>query len=603
MKRRLPLLVMCVFLGFVALATARTWKSSEGRFSIDAEAVGLKDGRVQLKKPDGSVIAVPLASLSEEDRQYVRSRFPAAGEPGNSADDTKYREWTTSNGKFRTPATFLGVSGNRVRLRKPDGTEISVEKKLLSEDDQRWIDEELRRRADKNAGDAAADDPKSHRSEQTEEEHGKQDPSSDEASQSDKEIGSQQIEMKLVDLSLPKATGRGKVVKLSDYILHMCRPRSVYMLLKDENIAAAFHRVVQKEPTYNAAAPLRGTIAFGSRQYGFALDAKKSNTAGYDLLYFDSDGDGDLTKSKPISAVGATQSSPKMPQSQFPRVTVNVKLDGESYEYAFSMNALCNRSGSNEYVVVSVLPAAYREGILVQKSKRTKVLLVDRNCNGRFDDAVAWNPGGGISEGDVLLFNPAPKASSGSGLLDRDQNFVGKLVSLCNHFYRLEVRPSGSSLKLSPIQCSLGAVTHPKFAYCAMLLNEEYGAIVASGAKNQKVLLPEGTWKVCSYTISDGVDAGKRPTSATAAFESHDSPAVTVCKGKPAVLPFGETFHAVVTAARAGDKGVSLSLAIVGAGGERCTNLLIKGSRGPKPHFVIKDQSDKVVKEGDFEYG
>jgi hypothetical protein len=574
MKRQLPLFIIAVFLGFVAFAAARTWKSGDGRFSTDAEAIGFQDGKVQLKKSDGNVIEVPLASLGEEDRRYVASRFPEAAKSGDSADAADYREWATSNGKFRTRAKFLGTSGNRVRLQKPDGAEISVEKKLLSEDDQRWIDKE----------------------------GGKRDDASDDAPSSDKEIAAQEVEMKLVELPSPKAAGRSKSMKVSDYLARLCQPRSLYILLKDQNVEAAFHRVVKKEPTYNSAAPVRGTVTFGSREYGFALDAKNSTGGGYDQLYFDSDGDGDLTNDKPISALGAGRSNAKISQLQFPRVRVSVKLDGGSYEYGFFVSAMCNQSGSNEYVLVSLTPASYREGVLAQGSKRTKVILLDRNCNGRFDDAVTWNPGGGVGNGDMLLVDPKPKAATGSAALDRDQNFVGKIVSLHNRFYRLEVQPSGSSLKVSPLQCSTGSVTHPKFAYSATLFNEQYGAVVANGMKNQKVLLPEGKWKLGGYTMHEGAEGGKRPTSLTAASGGGDTSVVTVSKDTPAVLPLGEPFRATVTAART-DKGVSLSLMIVGAAGERCTGLLVKGARPPKPHFVIKDKSDKIVKEGDFEYG
>jgi hypothetical protein len=79
-------------------------------------------------------------------------------------------------------------------------------------------------------------------------------------------------------------------------------------------------------------------------------------------------------------------------------------------------------------------------------------------------------------------------------------------------------------------------------------------------------------------------------------------PETTVTKGKTARLEFGAPLHAVVTAGRAGDK-ISLSLSITGVGGERCTNLLINGARGPKPQFVIKDKDGKEVHKGSFEYG
>ena len=117
------------------------------------------------------------------------------------------------------------------------------------------------------------------------------------------------------------------------------------------------------------------------------------------------------------------------------------------------------------------------------------------------------------------------------------------------------------------------------------------------GSKDQKIPLPEGTWKVLSYTIEAGTPRNDawRPSS------DGDSPPTTVTKGETAKLPFGAPLRAVVTAAAANGNKVSLSLAIVGVGGERCTSLIVNGTRPPKPQFVIKDKDGKTVHQGSFE--
>ena len=50
----------------------RMWTDSTGTFHADAVFLGSKDGKVSLKKRDGTTIAVPMGSLSETDQQYVR---------------------------------------------------------------------------------------------------------------------------------------------------------------------------------------------------------------------------------------------------------------------------------------------------------------------------------------------------------------------------------------------------------------------------------------------------------------------------------------------------------------------------------------------------
>jgi hypothetical protein len=57
---------------------ARKWTDLTGKFSVEAELVEIKGDQVVLKRSTGAVITVPLARLSEVDRQYLQS----LGKPG-----------------------------------------------------------------------------------------------------------------------------------------------------------------------------------------------------------------------------------------------------------------------------------------------------------------------------------------------------------------------------------------------------------------------------------------------------------------------------------------------------------------------------------------
>jgi uncharacterized protein (TIGR03067 family) len=52
-------------------ATARTWTSSDGKYKVEAELVAHDDRAVTLKKTDGTTISVPLARLSQADRDHL----------------------------------------------------------------------------------------------------------------------------------------------------------------------------------------------------------------------------------------------------------------------------------------------------------------------------------------------------------------------------------------------------------------------------------------------------------------------------------------------------------------------------------------------------
>ena len=55
-----------------SVSKLRTWTDRSGKFSIEAEFVGAKDGKVRLRKDDGAKVSISLKKLSEADRKFVR---------------------------------------------------------------------------------------------------------------------------------------------------------------------------------------------------------------------------------------------------------------------------------------------------------------------------------------------------------------------------------------------------------------------------------------------------------------------------------------------------------------------------------------------------
>ena len=529
MRRLLVLLLIGAFFCPAVLAATRTWKSSSGRFSTEAELLGFKDGKVKLKKADGKVVEVPLQSLSAADRRYVEKEYPEAA-PG--------------------------------RAKHKGGAEKKKDtEKAAPQDDETEAEPEV----EVDAGKEAAQD----------------------------------VALKVLRLEPPKRKSRGKSVALADYVLRLTQPQQFTQQDKGKGSAAEFKRLVKKEPKYVIPIPLRRVARLAGRSFCFALDAVAPNAAGYDRLYFDANGNGDLTDDPKVSATDVAKLGDNISQSQFPRVNVKLDADGKSIEYAFLLSVVCRNTGINFHTAVSLYSATAREGHITRGKRRLRVLLVDRNSNGRFDDAVSIQPNGSLAEGDLLLVNPNPrKAADGLGT---DRNLVGKVLCVGKSFYRMTVAPDGGKLQLAPMQLELGGVVCPNQAYRAVLSSDDYGVVVIGGGKDQKIALAEGTWKVVNYTLDATPPGSSRRTVVEASY-GNSPPAVIVKKGETAVLPFGGAFRAVVTASRTHNK-VSLGLKIVGPAGEQCRNIQLNGSRPPKPRFVIKDQNDKIVHQGEFEYG
>lgn len=70
---------------------------------------------------------------------------PAAEEPAPApAPNPKRRTWTSSAGQFSVEADFVSFGAGAVKLKKLDGSEISVPLERLSEADQKWIRDYMR---------------------------------------------------------------------------------------------------------------------------------------------------------------------------------------------------------------------------------------------------------------------------------------------------------------------------------------------------------------------------------------------------------------------------------------------------------------------------
>ncbi len=91
------------------------------------------------------------------------------------------------------------------------------------------------------------------------------------------------------------------------------------------------------------------------------------------------------------------------------------------------------------------------------------------------------------------------------------------------------------------------ATSYASVALCTAAVRE--GVLTIAGTRDQKMALPEGTWKVVNYTIDASAATGGSRTAMTASF-GENSAAVNVTKDETVRLPFGAPFHPAVTAQR-----------------------------------------------------
>jgi hypothetical protein len=473
---------------------------------------------------------------------------------------------------------------------------------------------------------------------------------------------------------------------------------------QSESQAAAFKRLVTKEPKYQSDSPLRGVVKLGSQEYAFAVDGTpvnleandgKSESAkakpdsaiarltdklvnaaspkrvNYNRLYFDFNQNGDLTDDKVVEAESQSGSYAAMPYGmhetnssrpqtnwyshiRFPRIDLTIDVDGKPLNYSFFLTGFVQVSQNYSYANIMINAATLREGDITLDGKKHHVVLVDFNSNGRFDDQAnirrdVRTPDGRLfpQQGDMLLIDPDVSNTgrtydsfydpTGSSY----RHYVSNLIWIDGRFYNLKISPAGDKLTLNPSSAPLGSVTNPNDDFTAIVYGAQ-GFLKISGKKGKPVAIPEGKWKLLSYTIHDipaqqpgetadkkkeealkevatigelgtqllalfggGAPAMSRPRySFVSAQATRDYKAITVRKGETVELPFGPPYKAMVKADffanRDQNRQLSLSMSLIGSAGEVCTVLMVDG-QPPRPEFTIAGRAGKVVQQGYFD--
>lgn len=511
--------------------------------------------------------------------------------------------------------------------------------------------------------------------------------------------------LEIKKLGTPAGSNRSDIPV--DYLFRATYPQTLYQQIggppgaivrSGDKKKPDFSEVIKKEPAeYATDTPFRGVVSLGSGHYGFVLDIappkkednekaegkgetkdvedkkdKSDNEGGilsilgkafanplvpksperakvphYTRLHFDLNHNGDLTDDEVIEAgTGQIHSSAMTNYASFPTVELQIEVDGKKVDYAFTLSVYTHGANEYSFVNLSVNAAAYRDGTIVLDGKKRRIVLIDFNSNGRFDDVGGVNDEIELSDGTVYpkmgdrLYIDPQMQSGYSNPYDptssKDQFQVGKLIRFGDRLYDLKIDPSGETLSLEPSSASLGYITNPNKGFRAMIYGDQ-GVLEIDDNGSGRASVPEGRWKLMSYTIekpeeakpeeakpeagekkkeesildvlssvlslSGGRQAARR-SSMVSARAKREFEAVTVVGGKDVEMRFGPPYIAAVAGANL-HKGMttSLEMSLVGIGGEVCTSLIVNGSRPSAPEFTISTKDGEEVAAGKFQYG
>jgi len=411
-----------------------------------------------------------------------------------------------------------------------------------------------------------------------------------------------------------------------------------------------------KLPAFQSRVPIFSRIRLGDENRLLVLDRKKGREGFYDRVWFDADGDGDLTDDPPIDGKAAERGNGFF-FTQFPSVDTTITVDGEKTPYSFRLRlygrgktakltapgkkagTLAGTAGgrtsdsspdraadaegpSAEEIIGSttfyLTSNCVLEGKLALGDETYRVILGDNDADGRFGESYAPPaPGKARVRNDTLFITTKDKVSYQDGME------IGGLLGIGERLFRVAIDAPGRKFTLLPATKNLGKVKLPMAVERIFLAAAEGGESAMFLDPGTAVALPAGRYRLGGY-LALREDDGGNAWRLKAAAQPGTSSTIAVAAGKKTALPFGEPFTPSVAArplsgSGGGDGGAGdlrLSFSLLGTGRERVTDLRSltneksgaarssKRTMSPlEPHYTITPATGGKAAEGNFQYG
>ena len=298
-----------------------------------------------------------------------------------------------------------------------------------------------------------------------------------------------------------------------------------------------------------------------------------------------------LPAEAPAPALGRRQ-----PQTRF--TNVKFSFSHGDLQYPLTMDITLHGDGKSPQYAMYQLTSV-RTGKLELEGQMVKVLLVDANGNGLFDDK------GGPGRGDVLLVDV-----NGNGKLDRIRGraypyFGGEVLPLTpllhidSCYYNCEVPPSGSTLKLNAVEPEMGSIAVGGEGLQVQLIGPVY--VNTSGAGPKSLGVPIGKYSLVQVKETRKDKSGK-DFSIEAMAGGVATGAIEVKAGETVSVEPSKLVKVVGTIHQQGQNR-QIGVEFLTETGLRITNATAGRGRPKPPKYEILDSSGALVASGKLEYG
>ncbi len=386
-----------------------------------------------------------------------------------------------------------------------------------------------------------------------------------------------------------------------------------------------------KLPELKSGNPVFSRLQLAGKTYLMVLDTDERDLDFYNILYFDSNGNGDLTDDKPYKGPLPTRKGGTMFFQRFTRVNADLVFGGKRFTYTFSVyanayNVHADGGGikwedMEKRMRFYMITRCALGGEFSIGKKKFKVMLADMNADGVFGNKLDK------SSKDKRT---GPRRLADKIFLTTGKNFTfydgidaGGILSIGNKLLVPETLQWEKLLVFRPFRGKTGKIRIPMDVERLTLRGKKPARDVTVFRPGKEADLPSGSYTLGSYSATK-TDDGDNPWVLTAETRDRNTGAIRVNPGETASLAFGPPYFAQVTVdARKIGKDPNklyiayLSFALIGKAGERVVDLRclsynqsgIPRSRSRKyrprePVVIIKNaETGKTVYERAFHYG
>lgn len=354
---------------------------------------------------------------------------------------------------------------------------------------------------------------------------------------------------------------------------------------------------VDKEPKYRSDYPQKFMTAFGNGEemtVSFAVDEKRGSGKGFDLLYVDSKGNGDLAKGKKVTGKTSKRSY-SYTDTQFSAFEVLMpRPDGSA---GFPVQARFSiRKDTTDDSSLYLMPLCVLEGKIAFDGKQQKIIIFDSNCNGVFGETGSLR--GSTVAGDRVWIGPgSPKYEAAYA----EALPLGKYHFFEDKYYEVKFTEN-NEVDITTADVPLGTlkVNNPGFL---LELIDGGDVLYVSNEKGTEILCPEGNYRVnnasfrCKYKGAIWELEG-RPGTFGRSFKVDEGGVTEIDVGAPLKISISADTRPMGNGIVA-----SFDFSIQGSAGETYQYLKKGGKKVDLPEISIRDPKNREVEKGGFEYG